>query len=173
VSISNAYWPLIWPAPTPTNLTLTAGHISLPLQKDGGKDPDRFEPPESAPPWESKVLRQGSNLRETTTDAKTGLTTLHIVDDFGDVEDLDHGLITGTIAREWWDIHPDDPLSARGRTHWSDQMLRGDWVLRTETTTEMWSDATSFHLKAHIEAYEGEVLVYEDDMQHSIQRNLL
>lgn len=173
VSISNAYWPLIWPAPTPTNLTLTAGHISLVLQKDGGKDPDRFEPPEAAPAWEAKVLRQGTNQRETTTDPKTGVTTLHIIDDFGDVEDLEHGLITGTIAKEWWDIHPDDPLSARGRTHWSDILQRGDWKLRTETHTEMWSDTTSFYLKAHIKAYENETLVFEDDMQHSIPRNLL
>lgn len=173
VSISNAYWPLIWPAPTPTNLTLTAGHISLVLQKDGGKDPDRFEPPEAAPAWAAKTLRQGSNQRETVTDPKTGVTTLHIIDDFGDVEDLEHGLITGTIAKEWWDIHPDDPLSARGRTHWSDILQRGDWKLRTETHTEMWSDTTSFYLKAHIKAYENETLVFEDDMQHSIPRNLL
>lgn len=173
VSISNAYWPLIWPAPTPTNLTLKAGHISLPLHKDGGKDPDRFEPPETAAPWQTKTLREGSKKREVSTDDKTGLTTLHIVDDFGDVEDLDHGLITGSIAREWWDIHPDDPFSARGRTHWSDLLQRGNGRLRTETTTEMWSDATTFHLKAHIEAYEDEVLVYKDDMQHSILRDLL
>ena len=173
LSISNAYWPLVWPAPTATILTLGAGYLTIPLLNEGGKDADRFAPPEAAKPWETRILRQGSNLRETTTDAKTGITTLHIVDDFGDVEDLDHGLTTGTIAREWWDIHPDDPLSARGRTHWSDTLQRGDWQLRTETTSEMWSDAKEFHLKASIEAYEGEKLVFEKNMKHSIARDLV
>ena len=173
IAISNAYWPLIWPAPTQTDLTLTAGRIDIPLRHDGGKQADQFMPPESAAPWEVKTLREGSNIRETTTDPETGLTTLHIVDDFGDVEDLDHGLITGSIAREWWDIHPDDTLSARGRTHWSDLLQRGNWRLRTETYTEMWSDATNFYLVARIEAYEGEALVYKDLMSHSIPRNLL
>jgi len=173
VSISNACWPLIWPAPSKTNLTLTAGRIDIPLLHEAGKDAVRFEPAESAAPWQTKTLREGSNLRETSTDSETGLTTLHIVDDFGDVEDLDHGLITGTIAREWWDIHPDDPLSARGRTHWSDLLQRGDWCLRTETYTEMWSDAENFHLTAKIEAYEGDELVYEKDLQRTIPRDLL
>ena len=173
VSISNAYWPLIWPAPTPTKLDLTAGKIYVPLQDNSGQDATPFAPPESAAPWQANTLRNGSNLRESTTDPKTGITTLHIVDDFGDIEDLDHGLITGTIAREWWDIHPDDPLSARGRTHWSDLLQRGDWILRTETMTEMWSDADTFHLTARIEAYEGDVLIFEKSMQHSIARDLV
>ena len=173
ISISNAYWPLIWPAPTASKLELTAGHIDIPLQHDGGKDPDQFEPPEAAPKWQTKTLREGSNRRETTTDPDTGITTLHIVDDFGDVEDLDHGLITGSVANEWWEIHPDDPLSARGRTHWSDLLQRGDWSLRTETMTEMWSNAESFHLSARIEAYEGDTLVFEKDFKQSIARDLL
>ena len=44
---------------------------------------------------------------------KTGITTLEIIDDFGAVEDQQHGMVSGSVAREWWSIHPDDPLSAR------------------------------------------------------------
>ncbi len=61
----------------------------------------------------------------------SGTVTLVIEDDFGKREDLDHGLIGGTVARERWSIHPDDPLSARGWCHWTDERERGDWRLRT------------------------------------------
>jgi uncharacterized protein len=173
LSISNAYWPLIWPAPGPTKLTLTAGQIALPLLQEGAGDASRFAPPEAAPPWRTRNLREPENIRETTFDQRSGITTLRIVDDFGEVEDLDHGLITGSIAREWWDIHPDDPLSARGRTHWSDTLARGDWRLRTETFSQMHADAKTFHITARIEAYEGDTLIFERDFSRKIPRDLV
>jgi hypothetical protein len=94
-----------------------------------------------------------------------------IEDDFGKIADADHGLINGSVARERWTIHPDDPLSARGETHWTDEMGRGDWSLRTETTTRMWSDATHFHLNATLEAYEGDDLIYTRTVEDRIERD--
>ncbi len=173
LSISNAYWPLIWPAPGASKLTLTTGQIALPLLHEGTGDADRFAPPEAAPPWRTRTLREASNIRETTFDQQSGVTTLRIVDDFGEVEDLDHGLINGSIAREWWDIHPDDPLSAHGRTHWSDRIARGDWSVRTETFSQMWADAQTFHITARIEAYEGDTLIFERDFSSKIPRDLV
>lgn len=173
LSISNAYWPLIWPAPGTTRLTITKGHIALPLLNEGPGNPDKFDRPETAEPWQTRTIREASNIRETTFDQHSGVTTLRIVDDFGEVEDLEHGLINGSIAREWWDIHPDDPLSARGRTHWSDHNARGDWSVRTETFSEMWSDAKDFHITARVEAYEGDKLIFEKDFSKSIRRNLV
>ena len=172
LSISNAYWPLIWPAPGKTRLHLSDGQIALPLLCEGGQDVC-FEPPQAAPEWQAEIIRKGSNLRETTTDPQTGATTLHIVDDFGALKDADHGLITDSVAREWWVIHPDDPLSARGRTHWSDILQRGDWCLRTETYSQMWADAENFHLSARIEAYEGDQLVFEKDFTETIPRDMI
>lgn len=172
LSLSNAYWPLIWPAPEASAVTLHKGQIEVPLAHDTGQDVS-FEPAESAPPWAIKTLRDPSNSRVSHVDKATGETVLEIHDDFGEVEDLDHGLINGSIAREWWRICPDDPLSARGRTHWTDTNRRGDWSVRTETYSEMWSDRTHFHLTARIEAYEADALVFEKDMAKSIPRNLV
>ena len=75
-----------------------------------------------------------SNSRISQTDQASGIVTLTIRDDFGENEDLDHGLITGATAEERWNIHPDDPLSARGHTRWSETLRRGEWQVRTETT---------------------------------------
>ncbi len=173
IAVSNAYWPLIWPAPGKTALTLSAGHLSIPLLHEGSQKDIRFAAADAAPPWEHAVLREEYHRRETETDPITGVSTLKIVDDFGAVEDGEHGLVTDTIARETWTIDPNDPLSARGQTHWSDRLERGAWKLRTETYSQMRSDHANFYLSAQIRAYEGDRLVFEQDFSETIGRVLL
>ena len=101
-----------------------------------------------------------------------GSETLEIIDDFGSIMDLDHGLVNGGVAREWWTIHPDDPLCANGQTHWTCENSRGDWSVRTETYAKMVSDAEYFHLTARLEAYENEALICEKDISQKIKRDL-
>lgn len=173
VSISNAYWPMIWPAPDQAALTLTGGALDLPVRATASGDEWQFEAPEAADPWQVRTLREGSNHRVSEIDHATGLTHLVIEDDFGEVEDLDHGLITGKIARERWSIHPDDPTSARGETHWTQVLRRGDWSVRTEAKTWMWADQTHFHLRARIEAIEGKRRIHLRDEEAQLLRKCL
>jgi uncharacterized protein len=173
VSLSTAYWPLIWPAPHAATLSLTAGHIALPQRPTAGGDEYAFPPPTAADPWEIETLRPENHIRKQETDMVTGIVSLIIEDDFGAARDLEHGLITSSVAREHWQIHPDDPASARGRCHWSDELQKDGIRLRTETHSEMWSDAKQFHLTARIEAFEGDELVYERDLKDSIDRVFL
>ncbi len=173
VSISTAYWPLIWPSPTAANLTLSAGHIDLPQRPAPGGDECAFPPNETAPPWNTEELRAENHIRRQETDMVTGVRSLIIEDDFGKVRDLDHGLISGGVARERWDIHPDDPLSAKGTCHWTKEMERDDIRLRTEAHCAMWSDETHFYLSARMEAYENDQLIYERALEDSIARDHL
>ncbi len=173
LSLSNVYWPLVWPAPGRTALTLSRGQISLPLLKEDRRPVRPFAPPESAPGADVRWRRKPANRRESAIDPETGVRTLQIVDDFGEVENLAHGMITASEAREWWSIHPDDPLSARARATWIDEMRRGDWALRTEAESEMWADATDFHLSARVRAFEGDQCVFEKEYQATLARDLV
>jgi putative CocE/NonD family hydrolase len=173
LAISSAYWPLIWPSPEPTTLHISSGTLDLPLRPSGDADEWTFEPPEAETPWQVETLRESSNSRKTTTDWTTGTVTLEIIDDFGKLRDSDHGLINGSIAREWWTIHPDDSLSATGRTHWTDELERDGIKLRTEAISEMSADASHFHLKGSIRAYENDTLIFEKDINDSISRDHL
>lgn len=173
LSISNAYWPLIWPSPKANPMTLSGGSIVLPQRPTSGGDEVSFALPDAAEPWQTKELRPENHIRRQETDMTTGVVSLIIEDDFGKVEDSDHGLINGSIARERWDIHPDDPLSARGTCHWTDEIIRDGIHLRTETHSHMWSDAETFHLTARLEAYENDILIYERDILDEIPRNHL
>ena len=170
LAISSAYWPLVWPSPERTELTLTQGSLALPLRPLAQGDECAFPPPDAETPWQTRELRPEAHVRRIEEDQVTGRVTLVIEDDFGKVEDCDHKLINGTVAREWWSIHPDDPLSARGKCHWTEELGRGDWQIRTETFCEMWSDASTFHLTARLEAWEGDTLIYERDLTDAIAR---
>jgi putative CocE/NonD family hydrolase len=173
VSISTAYWPLLWPAPEAAEVTLSSGQIDLPQRPTSGGDEYSFAPPTSAAPWETETLRPENHIRRQEIDRVTGIVSLIIEDDFGKLRDADHGLITGSVAREVWRIHPDDPLSAKGTCHWTEELERDDIILRTETRSQMWSDATHFHLTARLEAYENDKLIYERDVTEDIKRHFM
>lgn len=173
VSLSTAYWPLIWPAPQATQLRLTQGSIALPQRPTTGGDEVTFLPPEAADPWETHEIRPENHVRRQEIDMVSGIHSLVIEDDFGKVRDADHGLIAGSTARERWDIHPDDPLSARGYCDWENELQRGDIRLRTRTQCTMWSDETTFHLSATVEAWENDKLIYTREEGDAIPRDNL
>lgn len=171
ISISNCYWPLLWPSPVSTILNIHEGTVQIPLVNEVEGHTVAFPPPEAADPWQTKTIREGTNSRRQETDLNTGIVHLHIEDDFGKVRDADHGLINGSIAREHWQIHPDDPLSAKGTCHWTDELERKDIKLRTEARCEMWSDPDHFYLNARIEAFENDRRIYKRDVSDKIPRN--
>jgi uncharacterized protein len=173
IAVSNAYWPMIWPSPEPARLDLSAATLKLPLRPLAQGDNVTFPTPEAATPWATETVRAANSERRVDRDEKTGIVTLSIVDDFGEVRDLEHGLANGSIARETWAIHPDNPLSASGKTHWTQTLSRNGWSVRTETSAEMRSDAQSFMVNAKIEAYEGEKLLFERNFEERIPRALL
>jgi hypothetical protein len=173
IAVSNAYWPMIWPSPGPVRLKLSAATLKLPLRPLAQGDEVTFPMPEAAAPWATETIRAANSERHVDRDEKTGKITLSIIDDFGEVRDLEHGLANGSIARETWAIHPDSPLSASGKTHWTQTLSRNGWSVRTETSAEMRSDAENFMVSARIEAYEGENLVFERNFEEIIPRALL
>lgn len=173
VAISTAYWPLIWPAPRSAALTVTQGAIALPQRPTAGGSEVAFAPPASAAPQETAELRPENHVRRQEVDMVTGVHSLIIEDDFGKSRDLDHGLISGAIAREHWQIHPDDPLSAHGWCHWTNELSRDDIHLRTEARCEMRADVHYFHISAEIEAWEGDKRIYHRKLDRTIPRDHL
>ena len=171
VSVSTSYWPLLWPMPHAATLTVTQGTLHLPISQHGENAERVFPDPDAAPAWQTQTLRPANNERRRETDLKTGITRLEIIDDFGCVQDADHGMIIEAIAREWWDIHPDDPLSARGKAHWTERRARDGWDTRTETYATMWADQTHFHISTRLEAYENDRLIFEKDIADSVPRH--
>jgi hypothetical protein len=173
VSISNSYWPTVWPSPTQTVLSDERGSISIPRRPHSEGAEYKFEEPEAAPPWLAKSLRAGDYSRETYVDEDTGDVITEMFCDFGENEDSDHGLISGGWMREEWTVHPDDPLSANAMQIWEHTGGRKGQMWRTMAVGEMWSDEANFHFSARLTAYENEEVVFERDYEDSIPRDLV
>lgn len=173
LSVSTSYWPLLWPVAEPVTATIEAAAIEVPRFPAGEQNAVSFPEAETAPPWEIDVLREPQHQRRIVQDQVSGHVTLIIEDDFGEVADRAHGLVSGSVGREEWGILPDDPLSANGKTHWTQTLSRGDWSIRTEAKLAMHADATNFHLSGSVEAYENEQLIFERQYTDRLPRGHL
>ena len=172
LSLSNAYWPLVWPVSNPAKLVVKEGYLSLPLRQSAKSDEWVFPKSVVSKPWQGKEIRKPCNKRQVLFDEATDAVFLDIEDDFGSYKDLKNNLIISSTAREKWSIHPNDPLSAKGETHWTEERSRGDWSIRTETFSSMTSDKSYFYLKARVEAYEKAKLIFKKKMESKIKRVL-
>jgi len=175
LSVSTAYWPLIWPSPTPVTVTVDNARSSLvlPARKEAGQPEVRFAAAEMEAPVLRTEHRASSLRRNVTYDLAAGSSHVEIDYDNGDVEDSTHGLRTSSTHRERYDISPDDPLSARMEVNWTQKSERDYWETRTETGGVCRATANSFELTAHIVAYEGDEKMFERRWQRSIPRKLV
>ncbi len=97
---------------------------------------------------------------------------MEIVDDFGSVEIKPHNLVTSSVGRESYSIMPDDPLSAKMETHWTEEVKRGSWKTRTETYGRLTATKTHWIVWGKIEAFEGKKKVFEKEFKEEIERKL-
>ncbi len=172
LALSNSYWPFVWPSPEAGVLTLTGGTLDLPVHQGSAAE---WEPPEpeAAAPWAHRVLRKGRAARRIESDLITGQVALICEDDGGDVENLSHGLISGETMREVWAIHPDDPLCARAEHVWEQRLSRGAWAVRTLAQAEMTATASHLVMKARLQAWEGETLIFDRSFDDKTERRFV
>ena len=175
LAVSTAYWPLIWPSPEPITLTLHTGEsrLDLPTRAPREEVLAPFGESETAPPQRVEELRAEMKSRTVEHDLATGETIVRVINDFGEQRILDHDLSTGEISRVTHRIRADDPLSARAETHWTETVSRGDWRVRCESRTTMWSDRDTFHIEATLEAFEGDERVFEREWTRSVRRDMV
>ncbi len=178
ISVSTAYWPIAWPSPEPVTLTLFAGasRIQLPLRPPSPADAalPPFAAPEMAPETPHSVLDAGRETNSILTrDALAGTTTIQMPRDWGtilldDIDLLKHG--KGDVG---YSIADGDPVSARAWSAFEMQRRRSTWRVRTET--RMWLSCTKeeFHLRAELEAWEGELQVFTRSWNRQFARDFV
>lgn len=175
VSLSTSYWPMIWPAPEPVALTLRTGasFLDLPVRrKRRNEKAPVFAAPEAAPAVKLLEHSPPSNLREVTRDQATGETRLRIIDDFGRSTIVEHGMEIWACGRESYRILPADPLSARQECHWTEERVRGDWKVRTETYSTLTATRTHWHVTGRLEAYENNRMILSRTWDQKVKRKL-
>ncbi|MDX1529606.1 MAG: CocE/NonD family hydrolase C-terminal non-catalytic domain-containing protein, partial [Gammaproteobacteria bacterium] len=184
VAISTSYWPMVWPSPRATKLTVfTSGSaLKLPVRPPRESDASLapFLPPEAAPTSTSKMpLRPYRFIRTYERDLITNDTVYRLFSEGGDLEtgavmhmdainlDLGH-----TVERRF-SIGETDPLSAKAEITERLMMRRDEWRIRVHALTRLSADEEYFHLYARLDAHEGEEPVFSREWNEKIKRELV
>lgn len=183
VAISTTYWPMIWPAPEPVELTVYTGASSLelpvrpPRPEDAALRP--FGPPERGPEPAHTPLEMVGSQRMVELDLTTDETVYTTFGDGGDfggaalarIEDID--LTLGYTVRKTFRISEHEPLSAQAEIEQKTVFRRGDWNVRVEARTAVRADHDSFRITAVLEAWEGGRAVFRREWDEPVPRLLL
>ena len=175
LALSTSYWPMAWPSPEPVTLRVfaTESWLELPSRKAQAADATLalFSPPEMARPANLTRSRQGRREREIHEDATTGETIFTIHRDRGSVYLHDIDLRVDGGATERFAITEGDPLSAKADVTWRYCMRRGAWDIRTESRTVLTASKDMFHLRAWLDAFEGETRVFARNWSFEVPRD--
>ncbi len=177
LALSTSYWPIVWPAPRPVEITLDCAgcHLTLPVRNAEVEiEPASPSAPEPFPVLASEVLRPSCGTSQQKV-KETGHVTLDSFDDFGMTRDPYHGLISGSHVGMHYAIHPDHPTSAEMTADWQFQFQRTDWQVQINTHLRMHCDETNFYLHRKLQAFEGadETEVLSKEWSRTIPRGLL
>lgn len=106
-------------------------------------------------------------------------THYHVHEDYGlkQVPSTD-GLYIHCIRDEKWSVIPDEPLSCHGLVTCSVKMLRADdrfgvFHSTTIAKSELKATKENWILKANLEAFEGEMKIFEKEFEKVIIRDLM
>jgi hypothetical protein len=175
ISVSTSYWPLAWPPPEPVRLTIFGGvsSLALPVRKPRPEDAELspFPEAETTPQLETTLIEPRTYDWIVHRDLARDLSTLEVVKDEGTyrIDEIDLEVQRKTI--EWYTYRGDDFVSPRGETYCERGFRRGDWQVRTVTRTVLTADAEAFHVRADLDAFEGEKRVFCKSWDRRIPRD--
>ena len=175
LALSNTYWPMAWPSPQHTTLTIHAGKTSLSLPLNDSPQVtergDPFEVAECSPPLATTEYGNDVNKRTISQDAGSGAVTIFHDEDSGPVLLDDIGLTMRRTLRESFVITEGDPASAETCMARSAEMKRGDWRVKTESTMKVTCDVDNFFINATLNAYECEELIFSRTWDERVPRD--
>lgn len=177
LSLSTSYWPLAWPPPSPSRLTVTTGvsRVTLPVRRRQPGDEIRrpiLEPLGDRPP-DVRMLEPARHEWTVTRNLATDESVLEVTRDEGTavIDEID--LAVTDRRFEWYRSTGNDFSSVQGETLFERAFRRGEWSARTVTRTLLRSDAVEFHLTAELDAYEGETRVFSQNWDLRVPRDHL
>ncbi len=175
ISISTCYWPVIWPAPEPVQLTLHPGtsSMTLPLRISGAPGADAapiMPPPAAAPGPDLEVLEPALQGHRREWDLMTGHALVSTDRGSGLVRFTDNGIITGRKIYERLRIHHSDPLSAEAEFRVQGTTGGASWRVDVDAVSRLRADRECFVLESSLDAFEDGKSVFSRRWTHRIAR---
>ena len=167
LSISEGFWPMLWPSPEMPSLTLPMGLSTLslpvratdvdahfPIAQHGGGDPA----PDYAP---------------ATPDTSGRIVLTHTQPEVAYPVAGADGIILSTSAEESSEMVAGGPLSCRWRQVTRSGWKRGDWECGVEASYELTADASSFRIVETLRATQSGREVFARESDQRIPRDLM
>lgn len=176
MSVSTSYWPMIWPSPEATTVTVHHAGSALAVPTHAVVDvlaDTVFERPQDARRGHVTVLRAGSETRHVIRELGEGTTELRAMRDDGDYRIDDIGTELSFTRMRSSFVADADPLSARALVECRAVYRRDDWDVRVETDVEMTCDADAFHFIARLTTYDQGELFADRRFTRSIPCHLI
>jgi len=172
ISISTAYWPLIWPNPDQATLTFNTDKCSLnvPLNNNPTTT-DRIPAYDKPVTFDGEELAPSAGKRVVHKDYKTGITTIETREDFGKQFYQSAQSDIQFVMDQQQSIHQSDPLSAKNDIKVQVDMGREGWRTTLKGHYLMTCDKDNFYIQVRWQAYHDQTLIFSKDFSDRIQRN--
>lgn len=175
-SLSSSLWPLAWPPPMPTRISINAecSQLLLPVRPPRESESEiRFEPPTQAAGLARTLLQTGASHWKLERDLGTGRSVLEVLKDDGLVRLDEIDLTFSNFVSERYSHEKDDFDSVRGEVLRTRSWRRGGWRASFRARTVMHSDAEYFHISADLDAWIGDRRVFCKSWDEKIRRYLV
>ena len=176
LSISNAYWPLIWPSPFKDTLCLELSgcRLSLPcstsLVENNNPALDAYDPGDVSTAVELRPAHTKKSIQE---DPQTGEVMIRTETDYGHLWHRSCETGVDFTIDQLLTIHPGDPNSAKSETKLQVKMQQGETDTALHSHYEMTSSGKHYFIRATLQAWEGDQCVFEKRHDERIKRNLI
>lgn len=174
LAVATSHWPIAWPSPEMTSLTVhpEGSRLDLPVRRATPLDDalPAFEAPQEAAAEEHEILRSGGRNRTVSEDPMTGRTTVAVHRERASYRLPSIDLMFEADSEERYgvtDARPEE-TTAETRSVWS--LTRTGWKIRTETTVSVSCTKEAYRLKATLAAFEGDDAVFRRDFDYTIDR---
>jgi putative CocE/NonD family hydrolase len=175
LAVSNTYWPMAWPSPEPSTLTVHCGArsvLSLPRRRASELDAHLrpFAAPESgtAPASETSMLRDGG--RHVRRNLSNGEIEVEFDWHASRTRIVDTNTEMGEENVTTYRIIEGDPLSATVVSQVSVSLARPGWNTRIVAMSTMTCDAERFIVTTTLDAFEGSARVHARTYTHQFPR---
>lgn len=176
LSISNAYWPLIWPSPfnNTLNLELSGCKLSLPCSTSSKTNSSpALDGYSSKVTPNGKELRPGQTKKRILEDPVTGVQTIRTEIDYGHHWHQSCGTSIDFTLDQLLSIHPDDPNSAQSETRLHVKMQQGNVETELQGYYRMTSSQQHYFVHATWLARATGERVFEKSFDEKIERHLV
>lgn len=177
LSVSDAYWPWVWPRPVAGPLVLETADSSLILpvrtpSPDSASPPVAFDPPEQAAPLEviDEVPATPAPEREVRYFPQNDEWRLIVNPNYAGTRTYPDGIRKSEQALETYSIRSGDPLSAVAGSSWRIRLTRPGWDVEIAADGQMTADADMFHTTHTLRATLDGATTFERSWRADIPR---